>query len=97
MTSYIFLTLVQQVRYCFFYKVCVLVRRLPGPPPLSPRPAVARLSPGCPAAAAVRCRLMRGCLLALLLLMALGLESWPEARLALGFALARGSWLGILA
>ena len=45
----------------------------------------------------VRCRLMRVCLLALLLLMALGLESWPDARLALGFALARGSWLGILA
>ena len=29
--------------------------------------------------------------------MALGLESWPDSRLALGFALARGSWLGILA
>ena len=60
------------------------------PSALSPRPAVARLSPGCPAAAAVRCRLMRGCLLALLLLMALGLESWPDSCLALGFALARG-------
>ena len=32
-----------------------------------------------------------------LLLLASGLESWPDSRLALGFALARGSWLGILA
>ena len=41
--------------------------------------------------------LMRAWLLALLLLVTLGLESWPDARLAPGFALARDSWLGILA
>ena len=33
----------------------------------------------------------------LLLLLTLGVESWPDARLALDFALARDSWLGILA
>ena len=41
--------------------------------------------------------LIRAWLLALLLLVTLGLESWPDARLAPGFALARDSWLGILA
>ena len=34
--------------------------------------------------------------LALPLLVAPGSECWPDARLALGFALARGSRLGIL-
>ena len=46
---------------------------------------------------AVNHSLMRVWLLALLLLATFGVESWPEARLAPGFALARDSWLGILA
>ena len=41
--------------------------------------------------------LMRVWLLTLLLLVTLGVESWPDACLALDFALARDSWLGILA
>ena len=41
--------------------------------------------------------LMRVWLWALLLLVTLGVESWPDSRLALGFALARDSWLGFLA
>ena len=40
---------------------------------------------------------MRVWLLTLLLPVTLGLESWPDARLALDFALARDSGLGILA
>ena len=40
---------------------------------------------------------MRVWLVTLLLLVALGLESWPDARLALDFALARGSRRRILA
>ena len=41
--------------------------------------------------------LIRAWLLAFLLLVGSGSESQPDARLAPGFALARDSWLGILA